>query len=44
MFEIEALIELLVEKGILTKDELMAKYRNLPRKMKGKGRRKLLLS
>ena len=36
MLEIEALIELLVEKGIITKDEVMAKCKKLDREMKEK--------
>ncbi len=36
MLEIEALIELLLEKGIKGKDELMAKFKKLYRKMKEK--------
>jgi hypothetical protein len=32
--EIESLIALLVEKGIITKDELTAKFKKLDRKMK----------
>ena len=37
MLEIEALIELLVEKGIITKAEVMAKCKKLDREMKEKG-------
>lgn len=36
MLEIEALRELLFEKGIITKDELMAKFKKLDREMKEK--------
>jgi hypothetical protein len=34
MLEIESLIALLVEKGIITTEELMAKFKKLDRKMK----------
>jgi hypothetical protein len=37
--KIEALVELLVEKGIITKDEVMAKFKRLDREMKEKRRR-----
>jgi len=33
MLEVEALIELLVEKGIVSKDELMAKFKKLNREI-----------
>ncbi|MDH5386639.1 MAG: hypothetical protein OEY18_18210 [Candidatus Aminicenantes bacterium] len=36
MLEIEALIELLVDKGIVTKEEVLAKCRKLDREMKEK--------
>ena len=39
MLEIEALIELLVEKGIVTKEEVMIKCKELNREMKEKGGR-----
>lgn len=39
MLEIKALIELLLEKGIISKNEFMAKFKKLDRKMKEKGAR-----
>lgn len=38
MLEIEALRELLLEKGIITKDEFIAKFRKLDGEMKEKGK------
>ena len=39
MLEIETLRELLFEKGIITKDEFIAKFKKLDREMKEKGAR-----
>ena len=39
MLEIKALIELLLEKGIINKDEFMAEFKKLHREMKEKGGR-----
>jgi len=36
MLEIEALIELLDEKGIITKDELMEKWKKMRGKIRGR--------
>jgi len=36
MLEIEALIELLMEKGIITKDELMEKCKKMRGKIRGR--------
>jgi hypothetical protein len=35
--KIEALVELLMEKGIITKDEVMAQFKRLEREMKERG-------
>jgi len=37
MLEIEALRELLFEKGIISEEEFLAKFKKLDRKMKEKG-------
>ena len=37
--KIEALVELLVEKGVITKDEVMAKFKRFDREMKERGGR-----
>ena len=41
MLEIEALRQLLFEKGIITQDEFIAKYKKLDREMKEKGKNSL---
>jgi len=38
MLEIEAMRELLPEKGIITKDEFIAKFKKLSREIKEKGK------
>ena len=38
--KIEALVELLVEKGVITKDEVMAKFKRFDREMKERGESK----
>jgi polyhydroxyalkanoate synthesis regulator phasin len=37
--KIEALVDLLVEKGIITKDEVMVQFKRLDREMKERGGR-----
>ena len=41
MLEIETLRELLFEKGIISKDEFIAKFKELDREMKEKGEREV---
>ena len=41
MLEIEALRQLLFEKGIITEDEFIAKFKKLDREMKEKGGNKI---
>jgi hypothetical protein len=41
MLEIAALRELLFQKGVITKDEFLAKFKKLDREMKERGKRVL---